>query len=123
MTVTANLVEAYLKCPTKCFLRWLGEASTSSEYADFVQAQQTSYRSEGINRLTQALTPNECGSGSFVTLIGKRAKWHVTIGSVARSGDLESAIDALRKRAARSAEQTGTTHPDSIHPHEQTHQG
>jgi hypothetical protein len=41
MTVTPSLFEAYLKCPTKCFLRWLNETSTGNECADFDRAQPT----------------------------------------------------------------------------------
>ena len=53
MTVHFHLFEAYLKCPTKCFLRSLGETGTGNAYADWVQAQNTSYRSEGIRRLKE----------------------------------------------------------------------
>jgi hypothetical protein len=39
MTITPSLFEACLKCPIKCFLRWLGETSTGNECADFDRAQ------------------------------------------------------------------------------------
>ena len=68
MTITPSLFEAYLKCPTKCFLRSLGETSTGNECADFDRAQQTSYQTEGIKRLNQ--TPgDECNFPSFNEMI------------------------------------------------------
>ena len=44
MTITPYLYEAYLKCPTKCFLRALGEIATGNAYADWVRTQNASYR-------------------------------------------------------------------------------
>jgi hypothetical protein len=37
MPITSDLFEAYLKCPTKCFLRSLGETGTNNNrmQADF----------------------------------------------------------------------------------------
>jgi hypothetical protein len=40
MPITSNLFEAYLKCPTKCFLRSRGETGTENSYANWVRAQQ-----------------------------------------------------------------------------------
>jgi len=48
MTITPHLFEAYLKCPTKCFLRSLGETGAGNPYADWVCAQNTFFRREGI---------------------------------------------------------------------------
>src|SRR5437868_4847709 len=63
MPVTSHLFEAYLKCPTKCFLRSLGETGTGNEYADWVHAQNTSYLHAGITRLTEGVANSECVSG------------------------------------------------------------
>ena len=102
MTITPSLFEAYLKCRTKCFLRWLGETSTGNECADFDRAQESSYQTEGIKRWTQTLATNACAAGDSVTLTGKRAKWRVAIGPVARAGDLESTIEAIEQVPAES---------------------
>jgi len=63
MVISAHLFEAYLKCPTKCFLRSLGDTATGNHYSEWLQAQQDSYRSVEIKRLAQGVTENECGSG------------------------------------------------------------
>src|SRR4051812_30334027 len=44
MNITSRLLEAYLQCPTKSFLRSRGEMGTGNEYADWAHAQGTSYR-------------------------------------------------------------------------------
>jgi hypothetical protein len=53
MPITSDLFEAYLKCPTKCFLRSLGEAGTNNSYANWVRAQYLYYSSEGIKQLVK----------------------------------------------------------------------
>jgi hypothetical protein len=51
MTITAGTVEAFLNCPTKCYLRSLGELGTENAYANWAQAQNESYHNGGIRRL------------------------------------------------------------------------
>ncbi len=111
MTITPSLFEAYLKCPTKCFLRWLGETSAGNECADFDRDQQASYETEGIKRLTQTLATNACVAGDSIALTGKSAKWRVAIGPVARAGDLESTIEAIEQVPAESQGKQGQLIP------------
>jgi hypothetical protein len=51
MTITSQLLEAYVKCPTKCWLRYAGENATGNAYAAWVQAKNEACRVEGIKRL------------------------------------------------------------------------
>ncbi len=51
MKITADLFHAYLKCPTKCWLRATGEPASGNEYADWLKAQNNSYRETGTQRL------------------------------------------------------------------------
>jgi hypothetical protein len=64
MTITADIVEAFLKCPTKCYLRSVGEVGTGNPCADWLRTQKESCRSEGIKRLTEGATTGECVIGS-----------------------------------------------------------
>jgi hypothetical protein len=64
MTITADIVEAFLKCPTKCYLRSVGEVRTGNACADWLQTQKESCRIEGIKRLTEGATTGECVIGS-----------------------------------------------------------
>ena len=51
MTVTSDLVEAYLKCPTTCFLLSHEEVGTGNAYAEWTRTKSASFPSEGIQRL------------------------------------------------------------------------
>src|SRR5712691_6147678 len=44
MAVTTDLVEAFLKCPTKCFLRARAEIETGNAYADWVRTESDVFR-------------------------------------------------------------------------------
>ena len=44
MTITFHLLEAFLKCPTKCWLRSAGEQITGGTFAQYTQTQDESYR-------------------------------------------------------------------------------
>src|SRR5271157_4340760 len=97
MTITFRLFEAFLKCPTKCFLRSLNETATGNAYADWVEAQQTCYRSDGIQRLRQGVRADECITGPLHTSYGKPASWRLAIDCLANAQNLESTIDAVER--------------------------
>ena len=63
MNVTSALFEAFLKCPTKCFLRAIGETGSGNVYADWSRAQNTSYQLKGIALLKEGVATNECYTG------------------------------------------------------------
>jgi hypothetical protein len=52
MVITTDLVEAFLECPTKCFLRSSAEVANGNAYADWVRTKSEIFRTEGITRLT-----------------------------------------------------------------------
>jgi CRISPR/Cas system-associated exonuclease Cas4 (RecB family) len=51
MKLTSSLLEAYLKCPTKCYLRSTGQTGAGNAYAEWVREQNDAYRNEGAQRL------------------------------------------------------------------------
>ena len=59
MTITSSLFEAYLKCPTKCWLRAAGEPAIENTYAEWVKAENDSYRTNETARLIAASLPDE----------------------------------------------------------------
>ncbi len=97
MTVTSNLFEAYLKCPTKCFLLAIGETATGNEYGDWVRTQGASYRSEGSRRLTQGVAQDECVTSPRDSENVKSVNWRFAIDHIARAQNLESAIHAVER--------------------------
>ena len=97
MMITLYLYEAYLKCPTKFFLRALGEMATGNAYADWVRTQGASYRSRESQRLTQGTTPDERVMGPLATGNVESAKWRLAIDVTVRTNHLESTIHAVER--------------------------
>jgi hypothetical protein len=96
MTITSELFEAYLKCPTKCFLLSLGEAGEGNEYTGWICAQSTSYQRVGIGRLKE-----QFASGVVVGPLDARdlksAKWGLATESKVCARDLETTLHALER--------------------------
>lgn len=97
MTITSRLFEAYLKCPTKCFLWWRGEADTGNAYANWLRTQNESYRSEGCTRLIEGSLRNECVISPPDIGHIKMAKWRFAVDIVACTQNLESSIHAVER--------------------------
>jgi hypothetical protein len=86
MTIMPRLFEGFLKCPTKCWLRFTGDPPTGNTYADWVQTEQESYRADAAKRLI-ANAPADEGDSSpgssrreeahYSPEILKAAKWRV----------------------------------------------
>jgi predicted RecB family nuclease len=49
--ITSELFEAYIACPTKCFLRFTGEVVTGNTFAAWNDTRSESYRVDGTRRL------------------------------------------------------------------------
>jgi hypothetical protein len=78
MTITPSLFEASLKCPTKCWLRFTGEPPTGNTYAEWVQTEHESYRTEAAKRLAANVPANECAVAPAAAEL-KTAKWRVAV--------------------------------------------
>lgn len=99
MRITSYLFEAYLKCQTKCFLRSLNERAAGNRFSNWVQAQQASYLSEGIKRLTQGAAQNECLTTPITGQDVQSEKWRLAVETNARVQNLESTIHAVERLA------------------------
>ena len=76
MKITAELFEAFLKCPTKCWLRATGERSNGNTYAEWVKTQNQSYRVIGTKRLVeQSLNCEVAASPTSESLMA--TKWQL----------------------------------------------
>src|SRR5262245_51632966 len=53
--VTSRLFEAFLACPTKCFLRSIGQSATENTFTSWREARDEWYRREGFKRLSAEL--------------------------------------------------------------------
>jgi hypothetical protein len=73
MIITSDLVETFLKCPTKCFLRSCGEVGTENAYAAWAQTKHNFFRVEGTKRLVARVVPDKCAIGTQAMGSPKRA--------------------------------------------------
>src|SRR2546430_15211151 len=74
MKISSDLFEAFLKCPTKCWLRALGEPVSNNAYAEWVKAQNTLYRATETERLLSETPTDECAVSPPPADL-KTAKW------------------------------------------------
>src|SRR6266851_3443835 len=59
MKITSDVFDAYLKCPTKCWLRATGEPANGNTYAEWVEAQSESFRATETERLLAEFAEGE----------------------------------------------------------------
>jgi len=94
MTVNSQLLDAFLKCPTKCWLRSVGEQITDKSCGQCARARNELYAAAEIHRLIARTDP-----GGHVTSLGaedlKRRKWRLATDVLAKTQSLESHIYAV----------------------------
>ncbi len=126
MKITPDVFEAYLKCPTKCWLRATGEPSAGNTYSEWVKTQNESYRTTGTARLVAefpndevVLSPDMENRQSCQVAVG------LQLGGAGADGFLCPGIRTPRgrTRARRRPGQAGSVHPDSLRLHQQAEQG
>ena len=59
MKISQRLFEAYLKCPTKCWLRSVGEHPTDIAWAQYSDANEQSYRASETERMCLRTAPHD----------------------------------------------------------------
>lgn len=103
MNITSSVFEAYLKCPTKCWLRATAETSVGSTYSNWIIAHSRSYRATETERLFSASPEVEVMHSPSVASM-KVAKWRLAASlSVQVKIDscvLESEIHAIERLPA-----------------------
>ena len=95
-SVTSRLFEAYLACPTKCYLQSIGEVAADNDFAIWNEMRSETYRCEGVQRLTTdqhselPLEPPETGHW-------KNVSWHFAVNLVARIENIESNLQVVQR--------------------------
>ncbi len=97
MTITDDLVEAFLKCPTKCFLRSRGEAGAGNAYAAWVRTNDEVFRVEGNKRLVAEVAPDKCATGTQAMGNLKPAQWHLGIDFAVQNQNLQCSCHAVEQ--------------------------
>ena len=94
MTITTELIEAYLKCPTKCFLLSRDEVETGNAYAEWARVKSASFCREGIGHLVAGVAPNKC---VVSTSAAEKRQWLLAIDFKARSQNLQCSCQAVER--------------------------
>ena len=97
MNITSYLFEAYLKCPTKCFLRSRGEVGSGNAYADWVRSQTDSYRNDRIKELKTIAARDGRIIPGPLTETPRIVESGYTFDFVARAQGLESHIHIVER--------------------------
>jgi predicted RecB family nuclease len=97
MTVTSSLFDAYLKCPTKCFLKSCGETDGRNAYANCIQTKSENYRSQGRKRIVDTLPFGKYVTSSVDVRLLRTGKWRFAVDFSAQVQDLASTIDAVER--------------------------
>jgi hypothetical protein len=90
MKITPDVFKAYLKCPTKCWLRAAHHPPAGSVFSEWVKAQDDSYRSTERERLIAQSANGEVALSPDIENI-KAAKWRLAL-SLAVQAKMDSCV-------------------------------
>ena len=96
MKITPPVFQAFLKCPTKCWLRHSGEPTAGNVYAEWVQAENKSYRINAVTRLLDEIPKDDCALAPAPENL-KSAQWRITVDVVLETEDLNTQILAVER--------------------------
>src|SRR5262245_44175884 len=98
MKISSDVFDAFLKCPTKCWLRAVGETGSGNPCAERMKSQTASYRSSQTEQLVSETRANELAVSPVLEEF-KAGRWRVATGVVGNvqtnSCILESGIHAV----------------------------
>src|SRR5262245_42883385 len=107
MKITTDLMEAFLKCATKCYLRAREEVPTGNAYADWLRTQSEIFRREGIKRLVAGFPPDKCAEGHVPMMVtGKSAQWTLATDFVGETENLQCSCHGMERRQPAGRGQT-----------------
>jgi predicted RecB family nuclease len=104
--ISSELFGAYLKCPTKCFLRSLGYARSENGYANWVKNQEISYQDEGIRHLVEGVGQLEVATAPIDSKVMCSPQWRLAVRTVVRTQNLESNVHAIERLLAEGEEKS-----------------
>lgn len=100
MKITPELFHAYLKCPTKCWLRATGEPGSGNAYAEWVKAQNDLYRVAETERMVATSSSDEIATSPDAASV-KAGKWRLATNLATHaqndSWDLESELHVVER--------------------------
>ena len=102
LSVTSRLFEAYLACPTKCYLQFKGEVGAGSDYTAWATKRAESYCRNGIQELTAAHPLELCGD-SLESGRWKDESWHFALDQIVRAQDWEASLKVVQRITSKEA--------------------
>jgi predicted RecB family nuclease len=95
--ISSHLFEAYLECPTKCWLRAQNEPATGNVYAEWGRAQNEIYRKEWLERRLAIVPDADRVLTSTFEAIPKEATWRFAVDMRVQANDLECRVPAVER--------------------------
>ena len=95
--ISSHLFEAYLECPTKCWLRAQNEPATGNVYAEWGRAQNETYREEWLERRLAILAEADRVLSPTFEANPKEATWRFAVDMRVQANDLECRIPAVER--------------------------
>ena len=96
--VTSELFEAYLACPTKCYLLSIGEVAPGNDYTNWNDTWHKTYCLAGLQRLMkdhpQAIDESVQPTGNW-----KGSRWDFSINQILRTQNCEAHLHAVQRIA------------------------
>jgi predicted RecB family nuclease len=96
MKLTSTLFEAFLKCPTKCYLRSTGQTGTGNAYADWVREQNDAYPKEAVQRLAAAAREGVATATPSAANL-KTAAWRLAVDLPLETEKMASRLHAVER--------------------------
>ena len=100
MIISSQLIEAYIECAIKYWLRSRAELAGENVYAEWARAQNEAYRRDGLKHLLAILPENKCAMGPPISKNSKDATWRIAFDVRLRTNDLESRMHAVEMIAS-----------------------
>ena len=99
--ITSELLEAYLACPLKCYLRFTGVKYSENEYSAWYRKKSDSHRRIGLERLASVF-PNAVAEGQIEPRHMKKGQWELAINQVFKTAELSANIHAVQRVPAET---------------------
>jgi predicted RecB family nuclease len=114
MKPTAELFEAYLKCPTKCWLLSQGAIGEGNAYADWVKAQNEAFRAVALRRLQETVPENERVIAPHRGDNLKAAWWRLAVDMEVSADSAVSRLDSVERVVSKGRDRPAQLIPIRI---------
>jgi predicted RecB family nuclease len=97
MIVSSRLFEAYLECPTKCWLYSRAEQGAGNAYAEWTRSQNEIYYESGLKYLLEIFPKSDRATEALISAQVKEVTWRVASDVCLQINGLESHLQAVER--------------------------